>query len=109
MTRASQFLLDNPLLLFVVVAIGYPLGCLKIRAGATMTFATALWVGYRRLKIPMGLLDGLVAGVQTQPAVLGFALEQSGDDRPNVGYAAICPLAMIVKIALAQVLVVLLL
>jgi putative transport protein len=99
MIRVSQFLLDNPLLLlFVVVAIGYPLGCLKIRLG--------------RLPAPQDP-DGAAGRVGCRrPDTTGglrFALEQSGDGRPNVGYAAICPLAMIVKIALAQVLVVLLL
>jgi putative transport protein len=42
--------------------------------------------------------------VQTQPAVLAFAQEQSGDDLPSVGYASVYPVAMILKIVLAQVL-----
>jgi putative transport protein len=40
--------------------------------------------------------------------VLGFALEQSRDELPNVGYASVYPLAMIVKIVLAQLLLILL-
>jgi putative transport protein len=74
-------------------------------AGALVTALTAwatLWVGYRRLHIPMGLLAGMLAGLQTQPAVLGFALEQSGDELPNVGYASAYPVATIGKIVLAQ-------
>ena len=51
-------------------------------------------------KIPIGLLIGL----QTQPTVLGFALEQIGDELPNVGYAAVYPVALIAKILLAQLL-----
>ena len=81
-------------------------------AGALITCLTALtllWVGYKLLKIPMGLLVGMLAGLQTQPAVLGFALEQSGNDLPNIGYAAVYPLAMIGKILLAQVIITLLL
>lgn len=68
----------------------------------TLTAWTTLWVGYRLLKIPMGLLAGMVAGLQTQPAVLGFALEKSGNDLPNVGYASVYPVATIGKIVLAQ-------
>jgi putative transport protein len=53
----------------------------------------------------MSLLIGLLAGLQTQPAVLGFALEQTGNDLPNLGYASMFALAVIVKIILAQLLV----
>lgn len=77
-------------------------------AGAIITTATALatlWIGYRLLKIPMSLLTGMLAGLQTQPAVLGFALEQTNNDLPNIGYATTFPLAVIVKILLAQLLV----
>ena len=77
-------------------------------AGALITTLTALatlWIGYRLLKIPMSLLIGLVAGLQTQPAVLGFALEQTGNDLPNLGYASMFALAVIVKIIVAQLLV----
>ncbi len=74
----------------------------------TLTAGTMLWVGYRVLKIPMGQLAGMLAGLQTQPAVLGFALESSGDDLPNVGYATVYPIATIGKIVLAQLLLALL-
>jgi putative transport protein len=77
-------------------------------AGAIITTLTALatlWIGYKLLKIPMSLLIGLLAGLQTQPAVLGFALEQTGNDLPNLGYASMFALAVIVKIIVAQLLV----
>jgi putative transport protein len=80
-------------------------------AGAVITTLTALatlWIGYRLLRIPMSLLMGLLAGLHTQPAVLGFALEQTGNDLPNLGYASMFALAGIVKIILAQLLVALL-
>lgn len=82
-------------------------GIVLLAAGALITFSTAfgaLWIGYRLLKIPMGLLVGMIAGLHTQPAVLGYALEQTGDDLPNVGYAAIFPIATITKILAAQLL-----
>lgn len=78
-------------------------------AGAAITFITAsltLFIGYRVLKIPFCVLTGMLAGLQTQPAVLGFALEQSKNDLPNVGYASVYPTATILKILLAQALLV---
>ncbi|HEY3366524.1 MAG TPA: aspartate:alanine exchanger family transporter [Symbiobacteriaceae bacterium] len=86
-------------------------GLAMLGAGAVITCTVgllALWVGYRLLKIPMGLLLGLVAGLQTQAATLGFALEQSHDELPNLGYATVYPFAMISKIVIAQLMVALL-
>ncbi len=77
-------------------------------AGALVTLATAfltLWVGYRLFKVPMVILVGMLAGVQTQPAVLSFAIEQTGSDLPNTGYASTYPIALIAKILLAQLLI----
>jgi len=71
----------------------------------TLTALATLWIGYRVLKISMSLLIGMLAGLQTQPAVLGFALEQTENDLPNLGYASMFALAVIVKIILAQLLV----
>ena len=87
-------------------------GLVIFAAGALITCLTALamlWAGYKLLKIPMGLLIGMLAGMQTQPAVLGFALEQAGNDLPNIGYAAVYPVAMIAKIVAAQVIITVLL
>ncbi|MFN8495492.1 MAG: TrkA C-terminal domain-containing protein [Caldilineaceae bacterium] len=76
-------------------------------AGVIITMVaalTTLWVGYKVLKVPMGLLIGILAGLQTQPAILGYALEQTRDDLPNIGYATVYPVATITKILLAQML-----
>lgn len=67
-----------------------------------------LFVGHKFLKIPFTKLMGMLAGFQTQPAVLGFAMEQAQNERPNVGYASVFPMATIAKIILAQLLVILL-
>ena len=50
-------------------------------------------------------LSGLLGGAQTQPAILAFANERTGaDPRVALGYAMVYPVAMIVKIFIAQVL-----
>ena len=80
-------------------------------AGALITFTvsiTTLWIAYKLLKIPMGMAIGMLGGLQTQPAVLGFTLEQTDNELPNMGYAAVYPMAIIVKIIVAQLLVIIL-
>lgn len=75
-------------------------------AGAAITCSVAvltLWIGHRVLKIPLSLLGGMLGGLQTQPAVLGFALEQTRNELPNLGYATVYPTAIVLKIILAQV------
>lgn len=59
-------------------------------------------IGYKFLKVPFGQLMGVVAGQHTQPAVLGYSLDQTKDEAPNVGWATVYPVAMITKIVLAQ-------
>jgi putative transport protein len=62
-------------------------------------------VGYKLLRIPYDELTGIVAGIQTQPAVLGFANKQCGTERPDIGYTSVFPLATIFKIIAAQLIV----
>jgi putative transport protein len=69
----------------------------------------ALIIGHKIFKIPMSLLVGMMSGLQTQPAVLGFALDQTKNDLPNIGYSTVFPVAIITKILLAQILLALLL
>jgi putative transport protein len=61
-------------------------------------------VGYKLMKLPLSLIIGILAGVNTQPAVLAFALEQTDNDLPTVGYSVVFPASMIAKIIMAQVL-----
>lgn len=87
-------------------------GILLFAVGIFITFfvaLTMLWAGYRLLNIPMGVLAGMLAGLGTQPALLSFASEQSGDELPNVGYATVYPVATVAKIILAQMILVVLL
>lgn len=77
-------------------------------AGALITFfasLSVLWVGYRFLKIPMSYLSGMVAGMHTQIAVLGYAKDQTGNDFPDQGYACVYPVATIGKIILVHIIV----
>jgi uncharacterized transporter YbjL len=72
-------------------------GLVLLLSGAAITLMTALptlIIGHKVYHIPMSLLTGM----QTQPAVLGFASEQTGNDLPTIGYATVFPLATIVKI-----------
>ena len=76
-------------------------------AGAVVTCVSAfsiLWVGHKLLKIPMGMLIGILAGAHTQPAILGFAQDQAKSDLPNIGYASVLPTALIAKVIFAQLL-----
>ena len=68
----------------------------------------ALWIGYRLLKIPMSLLLGVIAGLLTQTAVLGYALEQTRNDLPSIGFASVYPAATITKIIFVQILLIML-
>ena len=82
-------------------------GLVMLAAGAALTcVAGLLAIGLGRvvLRVDVDVLCGMAAGLQTQPAVLAFAVEQAGSDLPNTGYAAVYPLATIAKIVLAQVL-----
>jgi len=67
-----------------------------------------LYLAHRWFQIPMGLCIGMLAGLQTQPALLAFANEQTRNDLPNIGYATVYPLATIAKILCAQGLLLLL-
>lgn len=71
---------------------------------ATLADTLAYWLGYKVFRIPLSLMFGIVAGTHTQPVVLGYATQQSKNDLPNVGFAAVYPLATILKIVLAQAL-----
>jgi putative transport protein len=82
-------------------------GLQMLAAGAAVTFAVTLVtliIGFKVLKIPFESLMGLVAGVQTQPAVLAYAADATRSEAPDVAYAAVYPAAMIAKIILAQLL-----
>jgi len=60
-----------------------------------------LYVGYKIVKIPFSILMGMVSN---QPAILDFAIERAGNRIPLNGYTMIFPIALIMKILIAQML-----
>jgi putative transport protein len=82
-------------------------GLMLMAPGMVVTFTVsllALIVGYKLLRIPMGVLVGMVAAMHTQPATLAFAHEQAKHDLPNLGYATVYPISTVMKILLAPLL-----
>lgn len=69
-----------------------------------MTATSVLVAGRYLFGVPNGILEGMIAGINTRPAALRAALERRLDDTPNVGYAAVFPLAPVLKLILAQIL-----
>jgi putative transport protein len=77
-------------------------------AGLVLTVvvaSVALLVGHKLLKVPMGLMIGIVSGLHTQPAILAFSSERAENELPNVGYATVYPMATVTKIVAAQMIV----
>lgn len=78
-----------------------------VLAGAAVTLVISLatiFVGHKLLRIPASVVVGTLSGIQTQPADLAFAMEQTKNEVPSAGYAAVYPVATIAKIILAQIL-----
>jgi len=73
----------------------------------TIAFLTLI-IGYKVLKVPFGMLIGMLSGLGTQPAALGFSLQQAENELPNLGYALVFPVATITKVIVAQLLLALL-
>ncbi|SOC56953.1 aspartate:alanine exchanger family transporter [Ornithinimicrobium cerasi] len=91
-----------------VEALGDPLGLQLVVAGLVVSglhAAALLLLGRAWLRQAGPRLAGVVAGSQTQPAILAQAQERTGHDpRVALGYAMVYPVAMVVKILVAQVL-----
>lgn len=69
-----------------------------------MADSLTMLLGHKVFGIPLNIMFGILAGTHTQPVVLGYANQNTGNDLPNVGFATVYPLATILKIVLAQVL-----
>lgn len=82
-----------------------PLNISALVSGACITTVTCL-VTIAMARTIAGkswpFIGGILAGVQTQPAVLGFAVGRCGNERVEAGYAAAYPLSMLLKIVFVQ-------
>jgi putative transport protein len=80
-------------------------GMVLLVLGAIVTFfntSLALLIGIHILQVPFPLLLGIISGMQTQPAVLAFSNDEAKSNAPNIGYAIVFPVAMIMKIILVS-------
>jgi len=85
-------------------------GLLWMGAAAVITLLPLLLVGaFARLVLKHNFMNvcGLLAGSMTDPPALAFANSAAGSDAPSLAYAAVYPLTMILRIVVAQLLVLL--
>lgn len=85
-----QSLSDNGLILFLASVII-----------SLLTALSVLLIGYKMVKIPFSILMGIVSN---QPAILDFSIDRTKNQLPNFGYTKVFPIALIVKILIAQIL-----
>ncbi len=115
-TSANLTLRQLGLLLFMaVVGLNSGLGFARtfvkngppfMLVGACITLSVAipaLILGYKFLRIPFDELLGVVSGIHTESAAVGFASRMVVSERPEVGYASVYPIALILKVILVQI------
>ncbi|HBZ70165.1 MAG TPA: putative transporter [Deltaproteobacteria bacterium] len=76
--------------------------------GAAITLLPLLLVAlvaYLRLGLPYATLLGVLAGSMTDPPALAFANAQTRSEAPSLPYATVYPLTMILRVVLAQVMI----
>lgn len=92
-------------------ALSDPTSLTIIGVGALITLLISvlvLVVGYRVMHLSFGETAGILAGMQTHPAVLSYVNDLTRNDLPGQGYTSVYPVSMVAKILLAQVLLFLL-
>ena len=90
-------------------ALSDPASLTVLGLAAVIALSSAFFtiiIGHKVLKIPFGQVTGILAGLQTHPAVLTFTNDTAKNELPSMGYTSVYPMAMIAKIILAQVLIV---
>ena len=119
LSYSANITLQQVGLIFLLAAIGVRSGTAFVQslssegfeifaAGASISLLTAFMVlllGYLWLKIPFTLLMGMVSN---QPAILEFAKSRANSRIPEIGFTLMFPIALIIKILIAQVLYVIL-
>ena len=87
-----------------IATLGQGSGVSILLASLVISFVSAaitLIVGYKVVKMPFGILGGMVAH---QPAILDFTVNQAGNKLPNLGFTLMLPIAIIMKILFVQLL-----
>lgn len=95
----------------LVKALGNPASYQMIVAVLIVVTTTCLlmmFIGYRLLGISYTRLSGMLAAMNTQPATLAYANEQTKTDEANAGYASVYPFALVGKIIIAQIVLIVL-
>ena len=78
--------------------------------GAFITMAPLVIVGiiaHKFFRKTYFEICGLLSGASTDPPALAFALKMAGNDIPSATYATVYPLAMILRIVVAELLILL--
>ena len=90
---------------FATAIAGHGFGILLAGAFVTIVLSVGILFGAMRiLKMDWVSATGTLGGAQTQPAVLSYIGDLSQSESPNAAYAAIMPVAMLMKILLSQLL-----
>jgi putative transport protein len=79
-----------------------------IGIGVIITVVPLLVVGMiarRAFRLDYFTLMGLLAGSTTDPPALSYASTTAGNDTPSIGYAAVYPLTMFLRVMSAQLLI----
>ena len=83
-------------------------GLYWMACGAVITLAPLLivgWLGRAVFKLNFMNLCGVLSGSMTDPPALAFANSLGQSDAPSIAYATVYPLAMILRILVAQIIV----
>jgi len=81
-------------------------GPLFLLAGASVTLVVsvpALLIGHKVFRMPFAELLGVVSGIHTESAAVGFASRMIASEEPEIGYSSVYPIALVLKVVLAQV------
>lgn len=86
-------------------------GATWVALGFAITLLPTLAVGYyamRRRRVDFASTCGMLCGAMANPMALTYANELSDGDRPSIAYTTVYPLAMFVRVLLAQLILMIL-
>ena len=86
-----------------------PEGLLWIGLGFAITVIPVVLVGvlsFKAFRLDYGAVSGMLCGAMANPMALNYASSSDYGDRPALSYTSVYPLAMAVRVILAQLLLV---